>query len=152
MPTKSKRAPLPGQVTPQLATLVDSPPKGSGWTYEIKFDGYRILARIDRGQVTLVTRNNNDWTARMPTLAAEVARLPAESAWLDGEVVILDKNGFPDFNALQHAFDGSGTESIIYFVFDLLYVAGKDLRNEPLSNRRNALEALFDAFNSARVR
>lgn len=145
-------ATLPAEIAPQLATLVDAPPRGPGWLYEIKFDGYRILARIERGRVRLFTRNANDWTARMASLAAEIARLPIKSGWLDGEVVVLDSKGVPDFNALQNAFDQDGTERITIFVFDALFVDGKDLRGEPLTARREALEAAFAGFESDRVR
>ena len=100
----------------------------------------------------LYTRNENDWTARMATLAADVAKLPAKAAWLDGEIVVLDSKGLPDFNALQNAFDKAGTEAITYFVFDLLYFNGADLRGEPFSTRRDALEALFEDSDSSRVR
>jgi len=122
---------------------VDAPPKGSGWTYEIKLDGYRILCRLDGGKTRLFTRNENDWTDRMPALAREVAALPAKSAWLDGEIVVLGDNGLPDFNALQNAFDKRRTDAITYFVFDLLYLDGRDLRSEPLSARREALRMIL---------
>lgn len=100
---------FPDRVSPQLATLVTAPPKGAGWTYEIKFDGYRILARCEAGATRLFTRNGNDWTAKMESLAREVSRLRAKTAWLDGEVVVLGDDGVPSFNALQNAFDSAGT-------------------------------------------
>jgi bifunctional non-homologous end joining protein LigD len=143
---------FPDRLVPQLATLVDAPPKGGGWTYEIKLDGYRILARCDRGKVRLFTRNENDWTAKMQSLAREVANLPVKTAWLDGEVVVMGDNGIPDFNALQNAFDKSGTESIMYFVFDVIYLNGKDLRGLPFHQRRAVLERLFSDYDSDRVR
>ncbi len=95
------KASLPDRLTPQLATLVSAPPSAGQWTYEIKFDGYRILARCERGSVRLLTRNGNDWTAKMPRLAQEMASIPVESAWFDGEIVVLREDGLPDFNALQ---------------------------------------------------
>ena len=97
--------PFPERISPQLATLVSSPPVGKGWVYEVKFDGYRILACCKGAGVRLFTRNQNDWTAKMESLAAAVAELPVESAWLDGEAVVLNADGVPDFNALQNAFD-----------------------------------------------
>ena len=139
MPRRAKDD-LPERAAPQLATLVDAPPKGNGWAYEIKLDGYRILARCEHGHVRMFTRNENDWTGKMQSLADEVSRLPVTTAWLDGEVVIQGTNGVPDFNALQNAFDSAGTEQIVYFVFDLLYLKGKDLRREALSARRTLLE------------
>src|SRR4029434_5444369 len=140
------------ELSPHLATLVDAHTKGVGWVYEIKLDGYRILARCTDGEVRLITRNGNDWTARMASLAQEVSCLPVNTAWLDGEVVIQNASGVPDFNALQNAFDTKGTEQIVYFVFDLLYLDGKDLRREPFSARRALLEALLAGHDGGRVR
>jgi bifunctional non-homologous end joining protein LigD len=71
---------MPDRVSPQLATLVSAPPTGAGWAYEIKFDGYRILARCENGEARLFTRNGNDWTAKMESLMREVARLPVDGA------------------------------------------------------------------------
>lgn len=150
MPARSD--PLPANIAPQLATLVSAPPGATGWTFEIKFDGYRILSRLNHGAVRLFTRNANDWTDKMESLAAVVADLPAKTAWLDGEVVVLNERGVPDFNALQNAFDKVGTEHIVYFVFDLLYLDGKDLRQLPFSERRAILESLFANFEHERVR
>jgi bifunctional non-homologous end joining protein LigD len=145
--------PLPASVTPQLATLVDGPPVRGEWTYEIKFDGYRILARCDDGNVRLFTRNSNDWTDKMPTLARELATMPVETAWLDGEIVVQDTNGLPDFNALQNAFDKrQGDRAMTYFVFDLLYVDGRDLRRLDQRTRRAALEALIARHEQGHVR
>ena len=101
---------FPDRISPQLATLVSAPPTGAGWVYEIKLDGYRILARIEEG-VRLFTRNGNDWTGKMPRLAKQVGGLAAKNAWLDGEVVVLSDTGLPDFNALQNGFDGWGALS-----------------------------------------
>jgi bifunctional non-homologous end joining protein LigD len=143
---------MPDRISPQLATLVSAPPTGKGWAYEIKFDGYRILARCESGEARLFTRNGNDWTTKMETLARQVSLLPAKTAWLDGEVVVLGDDGLPKFNALQNAFDSAGTEHIVYFVFDLLYLNGKDLRTLDLSSRRAALEDLFADYDQGRVR
>ena len=143
---------IPDRLSPQLATLVDAPPKGSGWTYEIKLDGYRILARCEDGDTRLFTRNGNDWTAKMQSLAEEFSRLPIESAWFDCELVVQGANGIPDFNALQNAFDKGGTEAITCFLFDLLYLNGKDLRPLEYRQRRALLEAMFVVNRSDRVR
>jgi bifunctional non-homologous end joining protein LigD len=143
---------MPDRISPQLATLVSAPPTRGEWTYEIKFDGYRILARIDDGSVRLFTRNENDWTAKMASLAHELSRLPVKTAWLDGEVVVLADNGVPDFNALQNAFDKVTTEAITYFVFDVMYLNGKDVRGAQLRERREMLEQLFTDYISDRVR
>lgn len=137
---------IPDRIAPQLATLVSAPPTGAGWAYEIKLDGYRILARIEGGGVRLFTRNGNDWTSKMPRLVRELEEFAVENAWFDGEVVVLGDNGIPDFNALQNAFDGNHTEGLTYFVFDLLYLNGDDLRPHALRHRRAVLEALFDDY------
>ena len=115
---------LPATLAPQLATLATSVPASGEWSYEIKFDGYRLLARIDQGRARLFTRNGNDWTAKLEGLAAAVETLAMQAAWLDGEIVVLNQDGTPDFNALQNAFDASRTDSIDYFLFDLPYLAG----------------------------
>jgi bifunctional non-homologous end joining protein LigD len=143
----ASRAPsLPDSIAPQLATLVTAPPTSAGWAYEIKLDGYRILARIEDGDVRLITRNGNDWTAKMPRLVRELRTFPVKSAWLDGEVVVMGDNGIPDFNALQNAFDGKSTDSLTYFVFDLLFLDSKDLRPLELRQRRALLLASFAAY------
>ena len=136
LPAGAKKAPLPASLLPQLATLVAEPPAGDGWIYEIKFDGYRLLARIDGEDVRLFTRRGNDWSERMPALVAAVRALGLGSAWLDGEIVVTGGNGAPDFNALQNAFDASRTGAIQYYLFDLPYCAGHDLRQVPLVERR----------------
>ena len=122
---------------------------GSGWLYEIKWDGYRLLARVEGGRVALVTRNGNDWTERMPQLAEAVAGLGLQSGWIDGEIVVFGAHGAPDFNALQKAFDGSRTDAIRYCVFDLPFADGDDLRALPLHARRERLERLVDAAPAA---
>ena len=144
-PARKAAAALPATLAPQLATLVSQAPAGPGWLYEIKWDGYRIVARVEDGKAALVTRNGNDWTERMPQLAEAVAALGLASGWIDGEIVVLGPNGAPDFNALQKAFDGSRTGSIRYCVFDLPFADGTDLRAEPLHVRRARLEAIVDA-------
>ena len=139
-------------MSPQLATLTKSPPRVGAWIYEIKFDGYRILAKLRGGEVRLCTRKGNDWTDKLPGLAGELARLPLEDAWLDGEAVVLGENGIPDFNALQNAFDRSREQSIVFFVFDVPYLNGKDLRRHPQSERSQALRELMSAHSGVRVR
>jgi len=151
---------LPETLSPQLATLVDGPPPDlEEWRFELKFDGYRILARRDGGAVQLITRNGNDWTHRMPRLARAVAALPIESGWIDGEIVVLDRHGIPEFQALQNAFESSrsvrarlhpgavaeedgDTGGLVFYVFDLPFFNGHDLRDLPLHERRRALRAI----------
>lgn len=141
-PSHAVPAPLPDMLSPQLATLVDDVPQEGDWIYEVKFDGYRLLARIDHGAVTLLTRDGKDWTARLPHQVRALRALDVDSAWLDGEIVVLDKDGVPSFQLLQNAFDQGGAR-IVYFLFDLPYCDGLDLRAVPLVQRRARLERLL---------
>lgn len=134
---------MPSLIEPQLATLANRPPAGASWSYEIKFDGYRLMVRVSDGDVTLFTRNGHDWTARMPRLRDALAELPVANAWLDAEAVVLDDAGKPDFNALQNAFDRRSTAHITLFVFDLLYLNGVDIRDQSLRSRRALLQELM---------
>ncbi|BBP65166.1 multifunctional non-homologous end joining protein LigD [Pseudomonas sp. Cab53] len=143
--------PLPETLKPELATLVESAPDGE-WLYEIKFDGYRIMARIDHGGVRLITRNGHDWTHKLPTQAEALAALGLESAWLDGEMVVANEHGVPDFQALQNAFDAGSSGQIAYYLFDLPYLNGMDLRNVPVQDRRTALQAVLQANDSPLLR
>lgn len=143
MPSGAKLGDMPESLTPQLATLTDRVPSSGDWSYEIKFDGYRIMARIDKGQVRLFTRNGLDWTDKLKSLAFELGALKLKSAWLDGEIVVLGENGIPDFEALQNAFDTSSTGKVLYFVFDIPFYAGFDLRTTALSERRALLAGLL---------
>ncbi|WP_448632632.1 MULTISPECIES: DNA ligase D [Pseudomonas fluorescens group] len=143
--------PLPETLKPELATLVESAPDGE-WLYEIKFDGYRIMARIDHGGVRLITRNGHDWTHKLPTQAEALAALGLESAWLDGEMVVANEHGVPDFQALQNAFDAGSSGQIAYYLFDLPYLNGMDLRNVPVQDRRMALQAVLQANDSPLLR
>ncbi|MGE5452751.1 MAG: DNA ligase D [Acidobacteriota bacterium] len=138
------KAPLPDKLTPQLATLATGIPDTGRWTYELKFDGYRLLTRFDQGRPTLITRGGHDWTAKMPTLAAELQKLGIQSGWLDGEIVMLGEDGTPNFNALQTAFDRrQRADEIVYFLFDVPYFEGYDLRPAQLADRRQLLKALL---------
>ncbi|MDR0277793.1 MAG: DNA ligase D [Paucimonas sp.] len=139
---KATKGTLPDSLKPQLATLVDAAPEGD-WCYEIKFDGYRILARIEGSDVRLFTRNGHDWTAKLPHQVAALKKLKLKSAWLDGEMVVADDNGVADFQALQNAFDTEHDERIVYYLFDLPWLDGHDLRQLPLDERRAALEKIL---------
>jgi len=152
IPAQAVAAKLPLSLYPHLATLVEDPPRGEGWIYEAKFDGYRVLARIDGDDIRLFTRNGNDWTPRMKSLRDEVAALGIASAWLDGEIVVHDAKGNPDFQALQNAFDSSATDDIVFFIFDLPYLDGYDLRRVPFIERRALLAKIFAPNASQRVR
>ncbi|AUX42837.1 DNA ligase D [Sorangium cellulosum] len=142
----AKKGPFPEEVEPQLATLVTGPPGGAGWLYEVKFDGYRMLAKLRGGRVTLLTRRGQDWTERFAGVRDDLARLPARDAVLDGEIVIVGPDGVTDFQALQNAL-GEGQDGregrLMYFVFDLLYLDGRDLRGCTQLTRKRALEALL---------
>jgi len=140
-----KATSVPDTFSPQLATLASEPP-GGDWLYEIKFDGYRILARVKKGKVRLFSRNGKDWTDRLPQQARDIESLGLVDSWLDGEVVVLNRDGLPDFQALQNAFDSGRNAHIVYYLFDAPYLNGKDMREEPVEVRRAALEqALQDA-------
>ncbi len=149
--SKGVKAPLPTKLEPQLATLAASPPSGD-WIVETKFDGYRLMTRIDKGKARLITRNGHDWTKKMPSLAAAIESLKIGSGWLDGEIVVMNASGVPDFNALQNAIDATRDADIVYFVFDLPFHDGKDLREVPLASRRALLGEVLKASPSERIR
>lgn len=134
---------FPAHMAPQLATLVSSVPAGE-WVTETKFDGYRMLARIDRGEVKLFTRNGHDWTEKLEPIARAVSSLGVDRAWLDGEIVVLNDNGVPDFNRLQNSIDNAKVQDIVLFVFDIPFLGDKDLRALPLLARRTVLKELLD--------
>lgn len=137
------KAPLPTALAPQLATQATGVPAGE-WIYEIKFDGYRLMARVDRGTVRLLTRNGHDWTDRMPQVASAVQDLGVHSGWMDGELVVMGADGRPDFNALQKAFDRRSRADMVLFLFDVPFFEGYDLRNVELVHRRALLKALLE--------
>ncbi|MDO9404898.1 MAG: DNA ligase D [Polaromonas sp.] len=142
--SEAVRAKLPAAFKPQLATLAAAPPAGGDWILETKFDGYRILARIDKGTVKLFTRNGHDWTHKMEALAADIAELGIESGWIDGEIVVMNAQGVPDFNALQNAMGTTKGAQVDYFAFDIPYFGGLDLRRVPTRSRRAVLRKIFD--------
>ncbi len=145
------KAALPARLEPQLATLVTAAPAGD-WIVETKFDGYRLMARLDGGKARLITRGGHDWTAKMKSLAADIEALGIDSAWIDGEIVVMNGAGVPDFNLLQNAMDSSTSDDIDYFVFDLPFHEGRDLRKVPLGSRRALLASLIQAAPAGRVR
>ncbi|MDM0054699.1 DNA ligase D [Variovorax fucosicus] len=147
------RRALPAKLAPQLATLADGPPaEPEEWLYELKFDGYRLLTRIEGKSVQCFTRNGHDWSAKLPELVAALKKLGARSAWLDGEIVVDSDKGAPDFQALQNAFDSRATGRIAYWLFDLLFLDGRDLRGLPLEQRRSLLAELLGAKPAAPLR
>jgi len=133
---------IPKTLSPQLATLVSEPPAGD-WVYEIKFDGYRMLARILDDEVKLFSRNGNDWTARLPVQVEALEALKLRDSWLDGEVVVLNENGLPSFQALQNAFESNVSQDIIFYLFDAPYLNNEDLRELPMEERRKRLKKII---------
>jgi bifunctional non-homologous end joining protein LigD len=136
---------LPGFVPPSLATLHSDAPCGGEWLHEIKYDGYRIQARLDRGKVRLLTRKSLDWTHRFKPVAAAIAALPVETALLDGELVVENDKGISSFSLLQTDLKDGRGDRLVYYVFDLLYLDGRDLTGEPLVARKAALQRLLKA-------
>lgn len=110
---------LPPFIPPQLTQLVRAAPEGDGWVHEIKYDGYRMHARIDRGEVRLLTRTGLNWTHKYPPIAAALAKLPAQSAYLDGELCGVRPDGTTSFRAIQTASDAGNAGSLVFFLFDL---------------------------------
>ena len=122
---------------PMLLLRTDSLPSGEQWLYELKLDGYRALAFKRNGVVHLRSRNDNDFATRYPGVLKGLARMPDDTV-IDGEVIALDDDGRPSFNALQNY--GSAAAPVIYYVFDVMVLAGRDVTREPLEKRRELLE------------
>ncbi len=153
--SESVPAPFPKHIELALAKLTERPPRGGDWVHEVKFDGYRLAARLKDGAVQLITRNGLDWTDRFPSVAAAVKELGAETAVLDGEVIAVGADGKPDFGALQRAAQPrsanprAGRARLSYQVFDLLYMDGRDYRPAPLEERKAALRRLLQGVRGA---
>jgi bifunctional non-homologous end joining protein LigD len=143
---KSPSALLEAVGEPALATAVASLPHGDAWLFEVKYDGYRVLACKAGADVRVYTRRAHDWTARFRPIAEGVARLSARECVIDGEACVVDDAGRPSFAALQEWLSGGTTPAkIAYAVFDLLWLDGRDLRKEPIEVRREQLEKLVSA-------
>jgi len=138
-PRRSKHVAIPAEVSPMLAVLVKTPPKGE-WQYELKFDGYRALALIGHREARLVSRTGNDLGRWFPEIVEAVKSLRLRDAILDGELVALDAEGRPSFQDLQARTSRGERLPVFYYLFDLLRRNGKDLRDQPLAVRRAALE------------
>ena len=132
----ARKAAMPEFVPPQLATLVDKPPAGDEWFHELKFDGYRLLCHLERGQVRFWTRNQKDWTAKFPGVGKAVKALRLKSAILDGEIVALDPSGRASFQRLQQSINKNAGAGLIFHVFDLIYIEGFNLTKTPLRERK----------------
>src|SRR6266550_4411079 len=131
----------PAWIKPQLAALVTAAPDGPDWLHEIKLDGYRMHARLDAGRVQILTRRGNDWTAKYPAIAEVIAGLPAQNAYLDGELCGVLPDGKTAFNLIQNSSD-SGQGALVFFLFDLLFLDGENLMALPVLDRKARLAAL----------
>jgi bifunctional non-homologous end joining protein LigD len=127
---------LPRWIKPQLTKLVDAPPEGSDWLHEIKFDGYRLHAQLDRGAVQLLTRAGLDWTRKYPAIATAVSSLRAKQAYLDAELCGVRPDGTTSFSAIQAASDAGKSDALVFFVFDLLHVDEERAQHRSLTERR----------------
>ena len=153
MPEEAVKADLPAALAPELATLVDKPPvQAEEWIFEIKFDGYRMLARVEGREVKLFTRNGHDWTHKLAALHKALLKAKLPDGWYDGEIVVHDEQGKPNFGLLQLAFDGADTAHIVYFIFDVPYLDGYDMRDVPLEARRPRLKAVLDKSGNETIR
>lgn len=142
---------MPDFIPPQLYETLQRPPSAKGWIHEIKFDGYRIQMRVEGGEVTLKTRKGLDWTAKYLAIAGASAGLP--DVIVDGEICALDENGAPDFAALQAALSEGKTDDLVFFAFDLLFKGEADLRELPLTERKERLaELLSNSGDDPRLR
>jgi bifunctional non-homologous end joining protein LigD len=148
----AKPVPMPGFIEPALATRRDEAPVGDKWVHEVKYDGWRVQAHLDGDEVTLFTRRGHNWTRQFYTVAADVARLPANKLILDGEVVATDAKGMPSYGALIEDLKPDQTRRLAYFVFDLLYMDGFDLRRASLIERKRVLEMLMKEAKPSRIR
>ena len=138
-----KPAALPAFVKPCLATLANNAPESANWIHEIKFDGYRLQARLEAGKVTLLTRNGLDWTRKFAAIAKAVAALSTDQALIDGELVVEDPDGVSSFSLLQQELNSGRQDRLVFYAFDLLHLDGSDLRPLPLLRRKDALASLI---------
>ncbi|HEX6993464.1 MAG TPA: DNA ligase D [Gammaproteobacteria bacterium] len=139
----ARAAPIPRRLEPELATRSSTAPSGDGWLHEIKFDGYRLIARVEGRGVRLFSRNGKDWTGRFPALVDALADLDIDQALFDGELVALQADGTSSFRQLQEALAANRTDGLIYEVFDLPYLSGHDLTDVELETRKRVLKELL---------
>jgi len=138
-----KRNALPSFVPPQLSQLVKVPPEGDAWAHEVKYDGYRLQARLAGREVKLLTRTGLDWTDRYPATAKETSSIRARNAYLEGELCAVRPDGTTSFAELQAATDSRSTGHLVYFAFDLLFLNGRDMTGSPLLDRKGRLQSLL---------
>jgi bifunctional non-homologous end joining protein LigD len=148
----ARRAGLPRFVTPCLATLVDKTPDDKRWIHEIKFDGYRIQARLDHGKVRLMTRKGLDWTNKFTSVAESVSKLKAKTAIIDGELVVEDAKGVSQFSLLQQDLSDTRHGRMRLYAFDLMHLDGANLKPLPLFARKAALATLIRRGHGPHIR
>jgi len=147
---KARKAPQPEKLFPQLATLVKDVPQGEQWLHEIKYDGYRLLCMFSGGDVRLLTRHGNDWTDRFGSIAEAAAGLGISEGILDGELVVLKRDGTTDFQALQNYLREGVKARLFYYAFDLPWLGGYDLTRSPLIERKKLLHSILEPHLSSR--
>jgi bifunctional non-homologous end joining protein LigD len=150
VPPRASSAPFPSSVEPLKPSLVNTPPPGSDWIHEIKYDGYRIMAFLNDGKVKLQTKNGHNWTTKFPGLVDAVKSLPAKSAILDCEMCVLLPSGVSSMTALK-ATMGKQSHRLVLFAFDLLYLDGQDLRRKSLLDRKQHLARLLKLNKNSRL-
>ena len=138
-----RRVKYPGFIEPCLATLTDRPPRANGWVHEIKFDGYRTQLHLHDAKPKAFSRRGNDWSKRFDYLMSDLVMLPTRECIIDGEAVVQDEQGLTDFGALQADLAKGGSDRVIYFAFDLLYLDGHDLRRTQLLESKNLLAKMM---------
>ena len=134
---------LPKWVKPQLCKLVDAPPQGPDWQHEIKYDGYRMHARLDRCGVSLLTRTGLDWTHKYPPIVVALSVLPLQEAYFDTELCGVRPDGKTSFSLIQAASDTGNADALVFFMFDLLYLDGDAISSAPLLERKDRLRDLL---------
>jgi bifunctional non-homologous end joining protein LigD len=139
----AKKGILPVFVEPSLAMLAQKPPGGASWLHEIKYDGYRMQARLDGGKVKLLTRKGLDWTKRFSSIARALKTLPLSSGLLDGEIIVQNESGISSFSGLQSDLKSGHDGRMVYMVFDMVYCEGSNLMGTILRDRKEALQAVL---------
>jgi ATP-dependent DNA ligase len=143
VPSVGTKSRPPNWIKPQLTRLVDEAPTGKDWVHEIKYDGYRMHARVDGGQIKLLTRAGLDWSHRYRRTIEALGSLRVKTAYLDGKLCALNADGVPVFSRLQAAMDEGRTDQLIFFAFDLLFLNGESTAQLPLIQRKERLQRLF---------
>lgn len=148
---KAPKGSMPAHITPMMGTLVEEPFDRKEWLFEVKWDGYRAVASIEKNKISLLSRNQNSFNELFSALIPELQKLSLRQAILDGEVVIVDSSGRSDFQLMQN-YQRTQQGQLVYYVFDLLYLDGHDLRSLPLIQRKTILKELLKTTPESRVR